>query len=172
MKPPSAAMKSLAIATTFAAVLLVAPGQQLPWQTSSGEGGNPPQYVHFLYPQQVTVAAGKPQTIEMHFRINDGLHINSHNPLQKSLIRTELIEAEPEGVRIAAVDFPAGVDYAFPADPSQKLSVYTGEFVLKMHLTAARGTHLLEGALRYQACDAHTCFPPRKVPADISVVGQ
>lgn len=166
-------MKLGMAAATALAFALCAAAQQLPWQTSSSEGGNnPPQYVHFLYPQQVTVAAGKPQTIEMHFRINDGLHINSHDPLQKSLIRTELIEAEPEGVKIAAVDFPSGVDYAFPADPTQKLSVYTGEFVLKMHLTAARGTHLLEGALRYQACDAHTCFPPRKAAADISVVGQ
>lgn len=165
-------MKSLSVATACAVLALGLAAQQLPWQTPASEGGSPPQYVHFLYPQQITVAAGKPQTIEMHFRINDGLHINSHAPLQKSLIRTELIEVEPDGVNISSVDFPPGVDYAFPADPSQKLSVYNGELVLKMHLTAARGTHLLEGALRYQACDAHTCFPPRKVPADITVVGQ
>jgi hypothetical protein len=165
-------VKFVTVAVACAALALSLAAQQLPWQTSASEGGSPPQYVHFLYPQQVTVAAGKPQTIEMHFRINDGLHINSHEPLQKSLVRTELVEVEPAGVKIASVDFPPGVDYAFPADPTQKLSVYNGEFVLRMHLTAARGTHLLEGALRYQACDAHTCFPPRKAPADISVVGR
>lgn len=160
------------MAVGFSALAMSLAGQQLPWQSSGSEGGNPPQYVHFLYPQQVTVTAGKPQTVEMHFRINEGLHINSHEPRQKSLIRTELIEAEPSGVNIAAVDFPAGVDYAFPADPSQKLSVYTGEFVLTMHLTAARGDHVLEGALRYQACDAHTCFPPRKAPVDVVITGK
>lgn len=146
--------------------------QKLPWQTSSDEGANPPQLVRFLYPQQVTLRAGKPATIEMHFRINEGLHINSHEPRQKSLIRTELIEAEPAGVKIASVDFPTGADYAFPADPSQKLSVYNGEFVLTMHLVVQRGDHLLEGALRYQACDTNTCFPPRKLPVEIDVTGQ
>jgi hypothetical protein len=164
-------VKYITVAVTFYA-LLSGTAQTLPWQTPGSEGGNPTQLVHFLYPQQVTVAAGKPATIEMHFRINDGLHINAHVPRQKSLIRTELIEAEPAGVKIAAVDFPDGVDYAFPADPAQKLSVYNGEFVLKMHLTAQRGEHLLEGALRYQACDTNTCFPPRKLPVAVSVVGQ
>jgi hypothetical protein len=164
-------VKYVTAAVTFLAVLSGA-AQTLPWQTPGSEGGSPTQLVRFLYPQQVTVAAGKPATIEMHFRINDGLHINAHVPRQKSLIRTELIEAEPGGVKIAAVDFPDGVDYAFPADPTQKLIVYNGEFVLKMHLTAQRGTHLLEGALRYQACDTNTCFPPRKLPVAVSVVGQ
>ena len=168
-------MKSVTVAVACV-TLLAAAGQKLPWQTSGGEigsqAGNPPQLVHFLYPQQVTLAAGKSQTIEIHFRINEGLHINSHEPRQKSLIRTELMEAEPAGVKIASVDFPAGADYAFPADPSQKLSVYNGEFVLKMHLTVQRGDHLLEGALRYQACDTNTCFPPRNLPVEIDVTGQ
>ncbi|MGA7351923.1 MAG: protein-disulfide reductase DsbD domain-containing protein [Acidobacteriaceae bacterium] len=168
-------MKTVTVAVACGALLLsgVATGaQQLPWQTPGSEGGNPTQLVHFLYPQQVTLPAGKAATIELHFRINEGLHINSHEPRQKSLIRTELKEAEPAGVTIASVDFPDGVDYAFPADPTQKLSVYSGEFVLKMHLTAQRGTHLLDGELRYQACDTNTCFPPRNLPVAVSVIGQ
>lgn len=145
--------------------------QKLPWQSSgSPAGGGNQQLVHFLYPQQVTVKAGTPQTIDLHFRIADGLHINSHTPTQKSLIRTELIEAEPTGVKIATVDFPPGSAFAFPADPSQKLSIYSGEFVLKMHFVAQPGNHLLQGALRYQACDNSTCFPPRNIPVPIDVI--
>lgn len=145
--------------------------QKLPWQSPDSPGGGAQQQlVHFLYPQQVAIQAGVPQTVEMHFRIANGLHINSHTPRQKSLIRTELIAAEPAGVKIAAVDFPAGSDFAFPADPSQKLSIYSGEFVLKMHLTAQRGDHLIQGALRYQACDMSTCFPPRNAPVAIDVI--
>jgi len=158
-------------AVTFVALLAGGAAQKLPWQAADDAGGGGQQKVHFLYPQQATVAAGKAATVEMHFRINEGLHINSHAPLQKSLIRTELIEAEPQGVHIAAVDFPAGSDYAFPADPSQKLSVYSGEFVLRMHVTVGRGDHLLAGQLRYQACDDHTCFPPRNLPVSIDIVG-
>lgn len=144
--------------------------QKLPWQTSSAANPNDTQLVHFLYPQQVTLPAGKPQVVELHFRINQGLHINSHTPRQKSLIRTELIAAEPPGVNIASVDFPAGTDYAFPADPAEKLSVYSGEIVLKMHLTAERGNHLVQGGLRYQACDTNTCFPPRTLPFTIEII--
>jgi hypothetical protein len=144
--------------------------QALPWQSSDNPGGPNQQLVHFLYPQQVTVQAGSAQTIDLHFRIANGLHINSHTPRQKSLIRTELIVAEPEGVKIPTVDFPDGTDFAFPADPSQKLSIYTGEFVLKMHLTAQAGNHLIQGALRYQACDNSTCFPPRNVPVAVDVI--
>lgn len=168
-------MKFVTAAVTCATALLgstVLLAQNLPWQAPGSEGGNPQQLVHFLYPQQVTLAAGKPATIELHFRINDGLHINSHEPRQKSLIRTELREIEPDGVKIAAVDFPTGVDYAFSADPTQKLSVYNGEFVLKMHLTTQRGNRVLEGALRYQACDTNTCFPPRNLPVAVDVIGQ
>ncbi len=164
-------MKFVTVAVAFIALLTSGEAQKLPWDTSSGPGGGT-QLVHFLYPQQVTLPAGKAATVEMHFRINPGLHINSHTPLQKSLIRTELIEAEPQGVTIATVDFPAGSDYAFPADPSQKLSVYSGEFVLRMHLKVQHGDHLLAGQLRYQACDDHTCFPPRKLPVPLDVIGK
>lgn len=165
------AARAVAIAALLAGTLLVS-AQKLPWQTSASVKPADNQLVHFLYPQQVTLEAGKAQTIELHFRINPGLHINSHDPRQKSLIRTELIEAEPSGVKISAVDFPAGSDYAFPLDPQTKLSVYSGDFVLKMHLTTQKGNHLVEGALRYQACDTNTCFPPRNVPVAVDVIGR
>lgn len=166
-------MKSRYAISVCAAVVIVvaaACAQALPWQSSDSPGGPNQQLVHFLYPQQVTVAAGSAQTIDLHFRINNGLHINSHTPRQKSLIRTELIAAEPTGVKIAGVDFPDGSDFAFPADPAQKLSIYSGEFVLKMHVTAQSGNHLIQGLLRYQACDNSTCFPPRNAPVAVDVI--
>ena len=162
---------TLACAALLASAATAVP-QQLPWQSAGNPGGSSQQLVHFLYPQQVTVPAGTPQTVELHFRIADGLHINSHTPRQKSLIRTEMIVAEPVGVTISGVDFPAGSDFAFPADPSQKLSIYSGEFVLKMHVVAQRGNHLLQSALRYQACDNRTCFPPRNAPVAVDIVAK
>jgi hypothetical protein len=159
-----------ALLAALALCAVVAVAQALPWQSSDNPGGPNQQLVHFLYPQQANVQAGSAQTIDLHFRIANGFHINSHTPRQKSLIRTELMVAEPTGVRIAAVDFPDGSDYAFPADPSQKLSIYSGEFVLKMHVSAQPGNHLIQGALRYQACDASTCFPPRNAPVAIDII--
>jgi Disulphide bond corrector protein DsbC len=166
MKIRNVAVLCVALATGAA----LAFAQALPWQSSDNPGGPNQQLVHFLYPQQVTVTAGTAQTVDLHFRIANGLHINSHTPRQKSLIRTELIIAEPTGVKIAAVDFPDGTDFAFPADPSQKLSIYSGEFVLKMHVTAQPGNHLIQGALRYQACDNSTCYPPRNAPVAVDVI--
>ncbi len=168
-------MRRLALFAALGIALACGPGvqaQKLPWQTSDTAGANGGQLVRFLFPQQVVVAAGKPQAIEMHFRIAGGFHINSHVPLQKSLIRTDLTAPDSPGVKIGGVDFPPGSSYAFPADPSQKLSVYTGELVVRMHVVAQRGNHLIQGSLRYQACDTNTCFPPRNVPAAVDVIAQ
>jgi hypothetical protein len=168
-------VKSPALYALLGLMLSMAPGmraQKLPWETSDTASANGGQMVRFLYPQQVVVAAGKPQTIEMHFRIVGGFHINSHVPLQKSLIRTDLTAPDSPGVKIDGVDFPPGSSYAFPADPSQKLSVYTGELVVKMHIVAQRGNHLIQGALRYQACDTNSCFPPRNLAAAVDVIAQ
>lgn len=167
-------MKRLVRVAVCAALLAAgaALAQKLPWQTGNGQPSMNAQLVHFLYPQQVTVRAGQPATIQLHFRVQQGLHINSHTPPAKSLIGTELKVPEAEGVRVQAVDFPAGASYAFPAFPSEKLSVYSGEFVVTMHLTAQRGNHLLDGQLRYQACDTNTCFPPRNAAVPIDIVAQ
>ena len=142
--------------------------QQMPWQTESAH----PAAVRYEYPEQVSVAAGKPATIDLHFRVADGLHINSHTPLQKSLIRTELAVAEPRGVRFDTVDFPAGSDFALKTLSSERLSVYQGEFVLHAHITAAAGEHLVEAGLRYQACTADTCYPPKTAPVAIDIVAR
>jgi hypothetical protein len=156
----------------------VAAAQKLPWQSSgSGNAGidatdDPHQFVHFLSPQQLTIAAKKDSVVELHFKINDGMHINSHLPREKSFIPTQLIVMEPAGLKIGPVEFPAGADYSLAAMPNDRLSVYTGEFVIHAHIYAQPGDHILAGVLRYQACDATSCYPPRKAPVAIDVVAQ
>lgn len=145
--------------------------QRLPWQTSGAPSPNA-ALVLFLYPPQVHVLAGQLSTVKMHFRIANGLHINSHTPLQKGLIRTELNVPATAGIKIAAVQFPAGTPYSPAAFPKDKLSVYAGELVVKVSIVAQRGNHLLQGSLRYQACDMNTCFPPRNVPVAVDVIAQ
>ena len=164
-------LRLLVALAALAAASATVYAQRLPWQTSDTAAANAP-LVRFLYPQQVNVTAGKPYTIEMHFQIKNGLHINAHVPLQKSLIRTELNAPVISGLKVASIDFPPGSPYAFAADPSEKLSVYSGELVVKMRIVALRGNHLLQGSLRYQACDTNTCFPPRNVPVAVDVIAQ
>ena len=97
-----------------------------------------------LSPDKVNIPARHAAQIDLHFRVADGLHINSHAPTDKTLIPTRLAVVEVQGLNVTAVDFPAGTQYAPQFAPREKLSVYTGEFVLHAHLTAQPGEHLLE----------------------------
>lgn len=128
--------------------------------------------VRFLFPEQVTIAAKKASLVELHFRVAEGMHINSHLPHSKLLIPTNFIVAERPGVNVTAVDFPAGADYSFSFSPAEKLSVYAGEFILKAMITAQAGQHLLEGGLRYQACDSNSCYPPKTIPVALNILAK
>lgn len=130
-----------------------------------------PAAVQFLYPQNIDVPAHRSTEIDLHFRVADGLHINSHAPLEKSLIPARLAVVEVAGLNVTAVDFPPGTGYALKFSP-EKLSVYTGEFVLRAHLTAERGQHVLQAGLHYQACDANSCMPPHTIPVSVTVVAK
>jgi hypothetical protein len=131
-----------------------------------------PAAVSYLFPEQITVAADKPTAVDLHFKVAAGLHINSHTPREEELIPTTLKLPEASGVRLANATFPPGIDFSFPIDPSQKLSVYTGEFVIHTQLVAARGEHLVEGTLHYQACNNDTCMPPHSIPVAIDVIAK
>ena len=128
--------------------------------------------VQFLSPEKITVPAHKASEVDLHFQVADGLHINSHKPLDKSLIPARLAVVETPGLNVTAVDFPPGTEYTLRLAPQQKLSVYSGEFVLRAHLTVQPGAHDLQGGLHYQACDANACRPPSTIPFSVTVVGK
>jgi hypothetical protein len=128
--------------------------------------------VQYLFPEQVTVPAGKPSPVTLHFRIAQGLHINSHTPSQDYLIPTTFSISDGAGVHLDQAVYPAGVDITLPADPKTKLSVYTGEFAIQTRIVATAGNHLLEAKLHYQACNETQCLPPKTIPVAIDVIGK
>ena len=75
-------------------------------------------------------------------------------------------------MRLEWAIYPAGLDYTLPLDPTEKLNVYTGEFVIEARLVAAAGDHLVEAKLRYQACDENACMPPKTITVPIDVAGK
>jgi hypothetical protein len=165
----------LRLTAIFGLVCLAASGQVIkdqPLPLPDGANQRADTAVQFLYPDKINIPARRAAQIDLHFRVADGLHINSHAPTDKSLIPTRLAVVEVQGLNVTAVDFPPGTQYAPQFAPREKLSVYAGEFVLHAHLTAQPGEHLLEGGLRYQACDANSCLPPRTIPVSITVVAQ
>jgi hypothetical protein len=166
----------LAAATVAGLVCLAAAGQVLKNQPLPLPGGSNQRSadaaVEFLFPEKVDIPARHPAQIDLHFRVADGLHINSHAPTDKSLIPARLAVVEVQGLNVSAVDFPPGTEYVPQFAPKDKLSVYTGEFILHAHLTAQPGEHVLVGALRYQACDANACRPPNSIPVSVTVNAQ
>jgi hypothetical protein len=157
------------VALTFA---VVAAQAQFPLQDKASASFEKGPSVVYLFPEQVTVPAGKASTVALHFRIGQGLHINSHTPKDAYLIPTTLAIPAASGVRLDGATYPAGVDFTLPVDPSTKLSVYTGEFVITAQIAAQRGNHLVQGTLHYQACDNNACMPPKTIPVAIDVIGK
>ena len=165
----------LRLTAMFGLVCLAASGQVIkdqPLPLPDGANQRADAAVQFLFPDKINIPARRAAQIDLHFRVADGLHINSHAPTDKTLIPTRLAVVEVQGLNVTAVDFPVGTQYAPQFAPREKLSVYAGEFVLHAHLTAQPGEHLLEGGLRYQACDANACLPPRTIPVSVTVVAQ
>ena len=160
-----ACLPILSIACTVA-------GSQEPLSLSPHQSVTKTEAVEYLYPEQVTVPAGKPSPVSLHFRIRQNLHINSHTPRAEYLIPTVLLIPETSGVRLADATYPAGTDFTLPADPSEKLSVYTGEFAIQAKIVAPQGNHLVEAKLHYQACNQNQCLPPKTITVPIDVIAK
>jgi hypothetical protein len=161
----------IAVAAALTLASALAPAQKPLVEGARRPSPNLPA-VEFLDPQQVTVPAGKPTTVPLHFRIAQGLHINSHKPRQSELIPTTYSIPEGSAVRLNRVVYPSGADFTLPLDPNTKLSVYTGEFIIQAQFVATPGDHLVEARLRYQACDNNACMPPKTITATIDIIGK
>ena len=153
----------IAVGLFFVLVTLLAHGQDY------GRSVARPSAVEYLFPEQVTVPAGKASPVALHFRIATGLHINSHAPREAFLFPTVLSIPEGSGGRLEQASYPAGTDFVLPVDPKTKLSVYTGEFIIQARIVAAAGDHMVEAKLRFQACDQNACMPPKTITLPIYV---
>jgi hypothetical protein len=164
--------RSLFAASFCAAASSIAFTQQDSLTSSPQQSVLKSQAVEYLYPEQVSVPAGKPSPVTLHFRVQQNLHINSHTPRADFLIPTVFSMPENSGVKLAGATYPTGADFALPSDPDQKLSVYTGDFTIQAKIVSTPGNHLVEAKLRYQACDQTQCLPPKTITVPIDVIGK
>jgi hypothetical protein len=163
---------ALTIALATSAASAAAPTAQNPFgDLQQSPAGAKAAAVTYVFPEQITVPANKATAVDLHFKVADGLHVNSHTPSEEELIPTTLKLPDTPGVRFANVTYPAGKDYSF-ANSKEKLSVYTGDFTLRAEVTASRGEHLVETTLHFQACNNHSCMPPRNIPVAIDVIAK
>ena len=124
------------------------------------------QYVAYAAEAQ-TVAAGKRAVLQLRFQVLPGFHVNSHVPKGDLLIPTVVELSDVSGVKLGKAEYPAGIAFSFPIDPTEKLDVYEGGFTVSVPVTAATGEHELHGSLKYQACNKAACYPPRSLPVDV-----
>ncbi|MGA8781468.1 MAG: hypothetical protein WB567_12030, partial [Terracidiphilus sp.] len=64
--------------------------------------------VRYLFPEQLTLPAGKPSQVALHFRVAEGLHINSHTPSDEYLIPTDFSIPDGSGSKLIAATYPTG----------------------------------------------------------------
>src|SRR5215469_2867082 len=148
--------------------LLATPFTSLASAQSINLGAQPAPKSYIAYdPLPQSVAANHRATLELHFRVLPSYHVNSHTPTEEFLIPTALTLGSTAGVKPGEPVYPQGEPYTFSFDPKNKLSVYAGDFVVKLPVTAAPGVHSINASLRYQACNNASCFPPHTLPVKI-----
>jgi hypothetical protein len=122
----------------------------------------------------VAVTPGRSTPVRFTFHVLPPYHINSSKPLAEELIPTQLHFSLPgNDIVIGKIQYPAGVLKSFPFDPTTKLSVYSGDVVVRGLVVAtasgSTGTYTVHGELKYQACDNNACYPPKKLPFTFNV---
>jgi len=132
----------------------------------------PTGFVSALPAPEVTVSAGKAATVKLQFSVKSGYHINANHPNSDLQIPTELKLDLPANISLGKVTYPAGSELTLSFSP-EKFNVYTGDFTVEASIrtprNAAPGSYHVDGVLRYQACNDHACYPPKKVPVGFDI---
>lgn len=137
------------------------------------EFARPKPSVTLLAPETAAIHRGQSATVQLQFRIAQGFHINSHQPRQEYLKKTELRLDAPTDIVIGKISYPAGEDRSFPFAPEDKLSVYSGDFSIGVLVRPLKSVlpakYAIHGQLNYQACDNAACYPPKQLPVSFEV---
>jgi thiol:disulfide interchange protein DsbD len=107
--------------------------------------------------------AGDTLRLALKVSVPEGLHTQSDQPRDPTLIPTVLTIDVPAGVTVEEVVYPASTDLK-QAGQDQPLAVFEREFLIGVQLELGPdvpvGTLRIPAHLRYQACDANLCYPP------------
>ena len=89
-------------------------------------------------------------------------HVNAHEPRDEFLVPTTVSLQPPPGVTADAVAYPPPVERRLPFAGDHPLLLYEGSvrFAAPLQGTVTSGA-AFGASLRYQACDATRCLPPR-----------
>jgi thiol:disulfide interchange protein DsbD len=119
---------------------------------------------------QNVVPAGDSVAAAVVMNIDEGWHVNAHEPTLDYLIGTELTIDTHSGFMVSGMQYPESERFTF-AFAGEPLDVYQGDapifFTLATSSGLAPGSYTLTGNLRVQACDDKSCLAPSTL--DISM---
>lgn len=148
-------------AVSAVAVLLVLPGVVV------GQGR--PRATVTTAVESSAVRAGSSTRLALHVELPVGLHVQSDQPRDPSLIATMLSIDAVEHVRVDGIVYPEPVDFRLEGQ-DEPLAVFEHDFVTGAHLvldaSTPVGALVVRGRLRYQACNDRVCFAPASAPVE------
>jgi thiol:disulfide interchange protein len=110
------------------------------------------------------VHAGSAARVALTVTLPEGLHVQSDQPRDPSLIPTVLTIEPPAGVKVDHLVFPHPKDFKLEGQ-AEPLAVFERDFVVGAELNldagVAAGDLVIPARFRYQACDDKVCFQPR-----------
>lgn len=146
----------------FLALLLVALPHSSPAQTKS---------VLIVGPvDKLTIQRGASGEVTIKAQLQPGFHVNSNTPSEDYLIPLKLTWAK-EPLQAGQVVYPKSQSEKYDFSPTP-LSVFSGNFEIvtrfKAPADARNGPAIMNGKLRFQACNNKECLPPRTI--DVAVM--
>ena len=115
--------------------------------------------------ERVVVKRGAEADVKLKLQLKTGYHVNSDKPTDEYLIPFKLTwSAQPLQTEQITYPKPQTEKYEFSLTP---LSVFSGNFEIatrfKAPANAAPGPAIMNGKLRYQACNNKECLPPKTI---------
>ena len=102
--------------------------------------------------------------------LEEGWHVNAHQPTLEYLIPTELNLEPVEGLTFGEIQYPEAVRLTF-AFAAEELDVYEGRVIIRFPVSIAGndfpGERVVRGTFRYQACNDQVCLAP--VSQDVTI---
>lgn len=121
-------------------------------------------------PARAAVKRGQTVTAKVGVKVTPGFHVNSNAPLDEYLIPLRLTW-QPAPLELKSVEFPPAKHEKSDFSP-KPIAVFDGVFEITSKFTvpsnAPIGAGFIPGKLRYQGCNATTCFPPKTIDVRFS----
>ncbi len=131
-----------------------------------------PQRLQVKTPAPVAISPGESTTVAVPIAVGEAFHVQANQVPFDYLIPTVLTLNSTDLLTVGTPEYPAGKPYTLEGS-TDTLLVYGGEFDILVPVavdgSSASGSHVIEGTLRYQACDDRMCFAPKTIPVEVAV---